>query len=266
MLLQDHRVVDDSPFFCCYHPALMHWFKVSEVDVVAGGLKSVLTDVASNYPDVEVLLNCFELFQLLLEHLKFLIVVNWPILERHWFIKRATRAIEQHHQRLDEKAARTTKRIPKMELSSPIGSLQNPRLEQAGSRQRFFEHTPPHKWLVTMLVQRFVWGAEQDLSFIFHDIYHNFALGLWLILIMSFDQELLSQQVQALELLRIFEHNCVLVLGLFLLLQLFCFLFNQFLFGFSFLRQKLLLKSLEPKRLLEARGFSLIFSILFAQR
>ena len=24
MLLQDHRVVDDSPFFCCYHPALMH--------------------------------------------------------------------------------------------------------------------------------------------------------------------------------------------------------------------------------------------------
>ena len=97
MLLQDHRVVDDSPLLCFYHPAFMHRFKVSEVDIVAGGLESVLTDVTPNQPDVEVTLNCFELFELLSECLKFLIVVNWPILERHGLIKRATRAIEQHH-------------------------------------------------------------------------------------------------------------------------------------------------------------------------
>ena len=192
--------------------------------------------------------------------------MNWPILERHRLIKRTTRPIEYHHQRLDEKAARTTKRVPEMKLSSPVSSLQNPRLEQAGSRQCFFEHTPPHKWLVTMLVQLFVRSAEQDLSLIFHNIYHNFALGFWLILILGFDQELLPEQVQTLEFLRTFEHCVALVLSLFLLLQLFCFLFNRLLFGFLFLSLKSLLESLESKRCLKARGLSLVFPILFAQR
>jgi hypothetical protein len=67
MLLEDHGVVDDASLLCFYHPALMHRFKVSKVDIVIGGLESVLTDVAPNQPDVEVTLNCFELFDLLPE-------------------------------------------------------------------------------------------------------------------------------------------------------------------------------------------------------
>ena len=67
VLLEDHGIVDDAPLFCFYHSTLMHCFKVSKVDIVVGGLESVLTDVAPNQPDVEVTLNCFELFDLLPE-------------------------------------------------------------------------------------------------------------------------------------------------------------------------------------------------------
>jgi len=94
-----------------------------------------------------------------------------PIFERQGCIKIPDRLLQQHHDSLNKKAARATERVPQIKLASLISLFEYSTLQYTCSSKCLFQHTPPNKGFVAMLMQLFVRCPYKDFSSILDYIY-----------------------------------------------------------------------------------------------